>query len=63
MVENMIKCPRCGEEVFSITNEWEYSSFHVKCFHCNDCKKTFKAYYSNGKLTHTIPKYLDTTKL
>jgi len=28
----------------------------VKLFNCAKCKKTFKAYYSKGKLSHTIPK-------
>jgi len=32
------------------------SAFHVKRFDCGNCNKSFKAYYREGKLSHTIPK-------
>ncbi|MEM3526040.1 MAG: hypothetical protein QXV37_01375 [Candidatus Jordarchaeaceae archaeon] len=51
----MIKCPDCGKEA-SFIKEWNYSVFHVKLFHCPKCDKKFKAYYKEGKLSHTIPK-------
>jgi len=52
----MPECPRDGNQVTSPTKEWKYSAFDVKRFDCNKCGKSFKAYYRNGKLSHTIPK-------
>lgn len=48
------KCPRCGNEVQEVTNEWDYRQFHVKNYHCEKCNKGFKAYYLQGKLSHVI---------
>jgi ribosomal protein S27AE len=56
MVVPLVKCPRCGTEVFKATKEWEYSAFHVKKFDCEKCEKSFKAYFLEGKISHTIPK-------
>jgi ribosomal protein S27AE len=50
------KCPRCGKEVSKPSKEWNYAAFHVKLFNCGKCDKTFKAYYRQDKLSHTIPK-------
>jgi hypothetical protein len=52
----LVKCPSCGMEVSKATKEWNYAAFHVKRFDCVKCKKSFKAYFHNGKLGHTIPK-------
>jgi len=52
----MVKCPRCRKEVSKASKEWNYAAFHVKLFNCEGCDKTFKAYYRDGKLSHTIPK-------
>jgi len=52
----MVKCPRCGKEVSNASKEWDYAAFHVKLFSCEKCDKTFKTYYRQGKLSHTIPK-------
>ncbi|MCJ7631792.1 hypothetical protein MUP77_05260 [Candidatus Bathyarchaeota archaeon] len=52
----MASCPRCGKETSGASKEWNYAAFHVKLFKCARCDKTFKAYYREGKLTHTIPK-------
>jgi uncharacterized protein with PIN domain len=52
----MVKCPRCGKEVPDASKEWNYSIYHVKLFNCEKCDKTFKVYYREGKLSHTIPK-------
>ena len=52
----MIKCPRCGKKVSTHLKEWDYATFHVKFFYCPKCDKRFKAYYREGKLSHTIPK-------
>jgi len=51
-----MNCPRCGEEAKQATREWNYSLFHVKRFDCKKCGKSFKAYFREGKLSHTIPK-------
>jgi len=52
----MVKCPRCGTEIPKATKEWDYAAFHVKRYDCEKCKKSFKAYFHEGKLSHTIPK-------
>jgi len=52
----MAKCPKCGKEISKASKEWNYAAFHVKLFNCDKCDKTFKAYYREGKLSHTIPK-------
>jgi len=52
----MLKCPRCTGNCEPTGKEWEYGQFHVKHYKCAVCKKSFKAYYKGGKLTHTIPK-------
>lgn len=52
----MVKCPSCGTELKEVTREWDYSSFHVKRYDCNNCKKSVRAYYYKEKLSHTIPK-------
>lgn len=50
----MTNCPRCGNKNTKVLNEWDYRAFHVKNFHCGQCEINFKAYYSNGKLSHII---------
>jgi len=52
----MVACPRCGKEGQETSKEWNYGIFHVKLFNCKNCDKTFKAYFREGKLSHTIPK-------
>jgi hypothetical protein len=52
----MVKCPLCGKEASGPLKEWDYSAFHVRLFYCAHCNKRFKAYYKEGKLSHTIPK-------
>ena len=52
----MVKCPRCGTEVSTSTKEWDYGVFHVKMYVCNNCGKSFNAYYYEGIFSHTIPK-------
>jgi uncharacterized protein (UPF0212 family) len=52
----LAKCPKCGTEVSKATKEWDYSAFHVKKFDCKKCEKSFKAYFLEGKMSHTIPK-------
>jgi len=52
----VVKCPRCGKDASDSSTEWKFAIFHVKLFNCAKCKKTFKAYYREGKLSHTIPK-------
>jgi len=52
----MAKCPRCRKEISDSSKEWDYAAFHVKLFECPKCNKTFKAYYRQNKLSHTIPK-------
>jgi len=51
-----LKCPRCGVEAKPSGKEWEYGRFQVKLFDCPKENKSFKAYYHEGKLSHTIPK-------
>jgi predicted Rossmann fold nucleotide-binding protein DprA/Smf involved in DNA uptake len=52
----MVNCPRCGKEAKPTGKEWDYSRFHVKYFNCPYDNRSFKAYYHDGKLSHTIPK-------
>lgn len=52
----MSKCPECGNETAKILKEWDYFIFRVKCLECIDCKNQFRAYYKQGKFSHTIPK-------
>ena len=53
----MVKCPRCSKSISGkITNEWDYSVFHVKRFECEKCGQPFRAYFRNDKFSHTIPK-------
>lgn len=47
---------KVGKDVSTPSKEWDYAAFHVKLFSCEKCDKTFKAYYRQGKLSHTIPK-------
>jgi hypothetical protein len=54
-VLSLVKCPRDSTEVAKSKKEWDYGSFHVRLFICPKCEKSFKAYYHNGKLSHTIP--------
>jgi transcription initiation factor IIE alpha subunit len=48
------KCPRCGNDVYIVLNEWEYAKFHVKNFHCKKCNKNLKVYYNHNILSHII---------
>jgi DNA-binding MarR family transcriptional regulator len=57
----MVKCPRCENEGKAVGKEWNYSRYHVKVFICKKCKKGFRAYFLNGKLSHTIPKLVSPT--
>ena len=52
----MVKCPRCGMAVSEATKKWDYGVFHVMMYVCGKCEKSFKAYYRDNKLSHTIPK-------
>jgi uncharacterized C2H2 Zn-finger protein len=52
----MVRCPICGEDISRGSKEWSYAAFEVRLFKCPECEKTFKAYYREGKLSHTIPK-------
>ena len=54
----MVKCPRCGNESKAVCKEWNYSRYHVKVFICKKCKKEFRAYFWDGRLSHTIPKLM-----
>ena len=52
----VVKCPKCGTESSDVVKEWNYSIYHVKNYMCKKCRKSFKAYFLEGKLNHTIPK-------
>jgi hypothetical protein len=55
--EHLMNCRACGS-LTQVVKEWNYSKnyFHVKLFQCQICFFSFKAYYHNGELSHTIPK-------
>jgi transposase-like protein len=57
LVYAVVQCPYCNAEVPKSTKEWDYASFHVKKFKCPKCERGFRAYYFEGKLSHTIPKH------
>ncbi|MHA1380790.1 MAG: hypothetical protein ACTSRG_20680 [Candidatus Helarchaeota archaeon] len=50
----MPKCPRCGEDILEHIREWTYNGFRVKRYDCKTCKKSFKAYFHKGKLSHIL---------
>jgi hypothetical protein len=51
-----MSCPRCkGESVYT-GKTWRYSAFEVKQMKCIVCRKGFREYFKEGKLSHTIPK-------
>lgn len=52
----MVKCPRCATDISIFAKEWDYGIFHVRNYECKECDKSFKAYFREGKLSHTIPK-------
>jgi uncharacterized CHY-type Zn-finger protein len=54
--DKMVNCPQCKKELTKPINEWDYAQFHVKLFHCSECDKNLKAYFREGKFSHTIPK-------
>ncbi len=56
----MVRCPKCGSDSEETGKEWNYYRYQVKDFFCSKCKKKFQACYLDGKLSHTIPKSLDT---
>jgi DNA-directed RNA polymerase subunit RPC12/RpoP len=50
------KCPRCGGEANATGKTWKFGKFDAKSFKCTECGKIFSGYYSEGKLSHTVPK-------
>jgi len=50
------KCPYCIIGNAELKKEWDYSVFHVKMYVCDNCGKSFKAYYRDDSLVFTIPK-------
>jgi DNA-directed RNA polymerase subunit RPC12/RpoP len=50
------KCPRCGGEANATGKTWKFGKFNAKSFKCTECGKIFSGYYSEGKLSHTVPK-------
>jgi len=52
----MVNCPKCGKDAKSPNKDWNYSIFKVKLYKCSNCGTSFKAYFKEGKLSHTIPK-------
>jgi len=52
-----MKCPRCGADTEATSKKWKYAAFDVESRFCPKCDKKFRAYYHDGKLSHTIPKY------
>ncbi len=53
----MLQCKSCGSKVKTVKH-WKYSNnyFYVKLYRCQNCGLSFKAYYHNGELSHTIPR-------
>jgi len=52
-----LKCPNCNVTLpTKPEKEWNYQQYMVKMSRCSKCGKTIKAYYKEGKLSHTIPK-------
>lgn len=55
----------CGKSIEILLKEWNYSRYHVKCFKCDICLKSFKAYYNMGKFSHIIDnsKYIQNRRI
>jgi hypothetical protein len=52
-----MKCYNCGTELPSKPKkDWKYTIYTVNMLVCQKCCKSTKAYYREGKLSHTIPK-------
>ena len=49
-------CPRCGGEPKSTGKDFRFGVFDGKQYHCEECRKTFNAFYRDGRITHTVPK-------
>lgn len=50
----MANCPICGKECSQVLREWDYGCFHVKNFSCKKCRKTFRVYYWQSRVSHVI---------
>lgn len=58
-----MKCISCGS-LAKLIKEWNYHNnyYHVKLYECSTCQFTFKAYFHDEELNHTIPKYAGTAQ-
>ena len=56
MVNLMVGCPICGEEVTSKPfKTWKYGNRSVERYECNKCSKKFNLYMTKSK-SYTIPR-------
>lgn len=58
-----MRCISCGSDAKAV-KEWNYRNnfYQVIFLKCPCCSFTFKAYYHNGQLSHTIPRYPEPRK-
>jgi hypothetical protein len=53
----------CGATV-NFLKEWKYHNnyYQVRMYKCSKCTLKFREYYHDGRLSHTIPKFVSTKK-
>jgi hypothetical protein len=55
-------CLFCRTEIPNSVKEWNYLNgyYQVKHYNCLKCGGSFRAYYHDENLSHTIPRYVGT---
>ena len=51
-----LKCPRCRRKSQPTGKDWDFGVFEAREYFCENCEKTFNAFYKEKKLSHTVPK-------
>jgi hypothetical protein len=51
-----LNCPRCEETSEPTGKGFDFGVFEAREYFCENCEKTFNAFYKEKELSHTVPK-------
>jgi hypothetical protein len=56
----LVACPACNNEVSYYLKAWKYDNkyYSVKSCKCPICDLAFRAYFHEGRFSHTVPKFV-----
>jgi len=51
-----MNCPRCGAPSEPNGKEFTFGKFKGRSYLCRGCRKSFNAFYKEGRFSHTVPR-------